>query len=346
MAERVGARAGARAGVRVPEPEISVVIPTYRRAAVLPELLGALAQQTLPVARFEVVVVDDCSEVGGAEGVDGLAGVDVVDLVEKLAAEVPYRLRALRTPVNSGPAVARNLGWRNTSGTVVAFLDDDCLPDPGWLSSGLTIMESDQMLGVMQGRVRTPDDFDPAGMPNWYHCQIIDQPTPYFEACNIFYRRDALEAAGGFDEGIGWWGEDSMLGWQVVEAGWKRGFTADAAVVHAVVERGWRWHFDNGLLDSNMVKIAQAHPGFRQEAFWQHWAVRKADAGFVLAVVALLAAVRFRPALLLVLPYLWLRRPHWDFPHPLRYAAESIALDAAHTAGTLRGAVESRVLVI
>jgi GT2 family glycosyltransferase len=184
------------------------------------------------------------------------------------------------------------------------------------------------------------------GMGTWYHCQIIDGPTPFFEACNILYRRAALEQTGGYDENFGWWGEDTELGWKVVESGWTRGFADDAVVVHAVVSRGWRWHFDNGLLDRNMVKIARDHPGFRAEAFWRPWAYRREDVAFKLAGLGLIAALRYRPALLLALPYLWMRRPRNDVADPFRFMVENVAVDAARSAGQLRAAVENRVLVI
>ena len=68
-------------------------------------------------------------------------------------------------------------------------------PDPDWLRATLATMAADEALGVVQGMsVRILlDDFDPAGMPTWYHTHIIDGPTPHFEAANIWYRRAALE---------------------------------------------------------------------------------------------------------------------------------------------------------
>jgi len=324
-----------KAAGKAKPPDITVIIPTYKRPDRLVGVVQALTRQTLDPDRFEVIAIDNFSE------------DDTWETLTALSATVPFTMRLLQTTVNRGPAPARNLGWRAASSPLLAFLDDDCLPDPEWLAEGLAAMLADEHLGVVQGRVRTPDDFDPVGLPHWYHCQIIDGPTPYFEACNIFYRRSALEETGGFDEGFGWWGEDSELGWRVVEAGWGRGFTDHAVVIHAVQQRGWRWYFDNGLLERNMVKVAGRHAGFRREAFWRPWAFRREDAAFVLAVVGVaVGLLRFRPTLLLALPYLWWRRPRGDAPDPLRYLTESVAVDAARSAGQLLGAVEHKVLVI
>src|SRR2546430_1909900 len=98
-------------------PDIAVVIPTYRRPDRPRRLLGALSHQTIDSSRWELIVVDDCS------------GDPVVDeVLEALPEFVPSRVRALRTPRNSGPAGARNLGWCAASAPVVAFVDDDVVP--------------------------------------------------------------------------------------------------------------------------------------------------------------------------------------------------------------------------
>ncbi len=320
--------------VPAPKPEVSVVMPTYRRPGKLAGVFAALTAQSLSPERFEVVVIDNCSE------------DDTAATLRSLAARAPFPVQLLTTTTNRGPAPARNIGWRDAKAPVIAFLDDDCLPEPDWLASGLAALQGAPDLGVVQGRVRAPRDFDPDAMGTWYHCQIIDAPTPYFEACNIFYRREALEDCGGFDERIGWWCEDTSLGWQVLEAGWARGFAAEAVVEHEVQPRGWRWYFRNGLLEGNTVKMAGAHPGFRAAAFWRPWAYRREDAGFVLALGALVVALRFRPALLVALPYLWWRRPVRGLPKPMQMVAQTVAVDAARSTGQLRGAVSHRVFVV
>ncbi|HUC06042.1 MAG TPA: glycosyltransferase [Acidimicrobiales bacterium] len=317
-----------------PVPEISVVFPTYKRSARLPGLFAALGALSMDPARFEVVAVDNFSQ------------DDTYETLCSLAASAPFPTTVLQTAFNRGPAAARNLGWRTSRAPVVAFLDDDCLPEPDWLDKALARFDTDERLGVLQGGVRGPHGFDAAAMPPWFHSQVIDGPTPYFEACNIFYRREALETTGGFDESIGWWCEDTKLGWQVIEAGWDRSFESGSMVEHAVQQRGWKWHFDNGLLERNTVRIAAEHPGFRREAFWRSWAFRREDAGFVCAVLGLVVGLRYRPALLAMLPYLWWKRPQIGQPRPLRVMAAAMAIDAARTSSHLRAAVENKVLVI
>lgn len=99
--------------------DFSVVIPTYNRLDVLPEVLAALERQEGAPA-FEVVVVDDGSE-------DGTAG-----WLRERRFDVPVRV--IVQP-NRGPAAARNRGVEVASGRRVAFLGDDTVPSSGWLAA-------------------------------------------------------------------------------------------------------------------------------------------------------------------------------------------------------------------
>src|SRR4051812_19039811 len=100
-------------------PAVSVVIPTFERLDVLPEVLRALAAQE-GAPPFEVVVVDDGSGDGTRELLAGYRG--------------PLALTALLED-HQGPAAARNAGVRAAHGELVAFLGDDTVPAPGWLAA-------------------------------------------------------------------------------------------------------------------------------------------------------------------------------------------------------------------
>jgi GT2 family glycosyltransferase len=174
----------------------------------------------------------------------------------------------------------------------------------------------------------------------------VTKATPYFEACNIFYRRAALEDAGGFDEEIGNYGEDAALGWAVLETGWGRGYAEEAVVYHDVEDRGVQYHLRTGLLERNVARIAKRHPGFRREAFWRPWAFRREDAVFTLAVAGLLLARWRRSALILVLPYVRLRLPERGHPRRFRLLAEHIAVDGARFAGMRFGSLRYGLVVL
>ncbi len=101
--------------------DFSVIIPTYNRMDVLPEVLDALeGQEGAPP--FEVVVVDDGSTDGTGEW------------LQERPAGSAVQVRALTQP-NQGPAAARNRGVSAATGERVAFLGDDTVPSAGWLSA-------------------------------------------------------------------------------------------------------------------------------------------------------------------------------------------------------------------
>jgi glycosyltransferase involved in cell wall biosynthesis len=96
----------------------SIVVPTRNRAVLLERCLLALGELEYPRDEYEVLVVDDGSE-PGMEGV-----------VARFAGAL--RVRCLRAE-GGGPAAARNMALRVAEGEYVAFTDDDCRPDAGWL---------------------------------------------------------------------------------------------------------------------------------------------------------------------------------------------------------------------
>src|SRR5947209_15153256 len=101
-------------------PSISIVVPTYRRQRQLAACLGSLAALEYPAGRFEVIVVDDDRD------------APLESTIE------PHRKRLSITLVRTqhgGPAAARNAGARHAEGSLLAFIDDDCLADRGWLQA-------------------------------------------------------------------------------------------------------------------------------------------------------------------------------------------------------------------
>ena len=307
--------------------ELSVVVPTFRRPDRAGRLLRALEAQDLDPHRWEIVLVDDAS--GGPEA----AALDALAEGSRLP------LRVLHRPTNGGPAAARNDGARVAGAPVVAFVDDDCVPDPGWAAAWIEAFAANPALGVVQGLTERPA----GALGRWTLYREITWETPWFEGCNIAYRRDALLEAGGFDEAVRWYGEDTSAGWKVVERGAERDFAPQARVVHDLEERGVRWRIRHGYLERNLVELAVRHPGLRAEALWRPWAFRRESVTFPLALLGLLLARRWRWAGWLAAPYLWQRRASLRDP---TLAAGQVAIDAAQLAGHLAGSAATRRLVL
>src|SRR5215213_8651019 len=123
---------------------VSVVIATLNHPALLDRCLGALVRQTLPMEQFEIILVDD--------GPHTATETVVRDLVHRYPGlHVQYRVAG---PAH-GPAAARNVGWRTAQGAVIAFTDDDCIPDAEWLEAGLRALSASEA-GAIWGRIIVP----------------------------------------------------------------------------------------------------------------------------------------------------------------------------------------------
>jgi glycosyltransferase involved in cell wall biosynthesis len=212
-------------------PDVSVVVATYNREARLRALLDALRAQTLDADRFEIVVVNDGSADGTAE------------LLKQAVALPGPALQVVNRPQNGGRATARQDGWRTASAPLIAFTDDDCLPDPGWLEAGLRA--ADEHPGaIVQGRTQANAAELEAITPSrraFARTIRVDALDPTFQTCNLFYPRELLEQVGGFDVdsfGRVHGGEDSDLAWRAIEAGASAHFAPEALVTHAVADLG------------------------------------------------------------------------------------------------------------
>src|SRR5256885_6964424 len=103
-------------------PGVSVVVPTCGRPDLLRRCVAALEAQSLAADAYEIIVVDD-------------------------------------TLARRGPAATRNIGWRRARAPVVAFTDDDTVPDADWLARGLAAFEPG--VGAVAGRPRLPPPATP-----------------------------------------------------------------------------------------------------------------------------------------------------------------------------------------
>ena len=204
---------------------MSVVVASRGRAALLPRLVAAIEAQTVALDDVELVVVDDASP------------DDTATVLATLAREAKVALRVVALPTQQGRAAARNHGWWAARAPVVAFTDDDCVPDPEWLAAGLGAMGDAPRLVV--GRTEPPEDQRAlAARP---FARVLEvHGVRYYETCNIFFRRRDLMAVRGFDERYRTWGgEDTDLGLRVVSTGVDARYAPAALVHHDVCPDTW-----------------------------------------------------------------------------------------------------------
>lgn len=182
-------------------PLVSVVVSARRNAARVRDLLAALARQTLPADRFEVVVVDN----------------DPPGPVRPIATAVrggawPYRVRVIHEPA-PGLSAGRNCGIRAARGRYVAITDPDITPDPAWLR---TLVDAITEEGVFAVGGRTIVDY-PGGTATVLtkalrECHgAVDWPAgrepavwPYWvTGCNLLFDRQTALGIGLFRTDLG-----------------------------------------------------------------------------------------------------------------------------------------------
>lgn len=94
---------------------ISLVIPAYNCESTISKTILACLSQNGLLSKPEIIVVDDGST-------DNTANI-----IKAFPVTYIYQN-------NSGPAKARNTGWKASSGDIVCFTDSDCIPDKNWVA--------------------------------------------------------------------------------------------------------------------------------------------------------------------------------------------------------------------
>ena len=193
----------------LPEPLVSVVVPTRDRREQLDHLVAGLAAQDFDPLRFEVIVVDD----GSREPVP-------TDLFARFG---HVRGRVLRIAA-SGPCAARNRGVEVATGATIVFLNDDAVPATDLVSRHAAAQAESGLPRAVVGRFSLLAEHrtDSLGVylesTTALFAQPLMQPGVHYHGLslctgNVSLPRAALVASGGFDEGFGHaGGEDSEAG--------------------------------------------------------------------------------------------------------------------------------------
>jgi GT2 family glycosyltransferase len=248
---------------------VTVVIPTFNRAADLERALAHLAQQS--VGALQVVVVDNKSSDRTPE------------MIRELMPVWEGRLRYIRREPN-GPASARNTGLAATTTPYVLFLDSDIDLPPEWVERAMAHLTRDPQLGVAGGYVLYAFDLarvnayggdlgrmglawdvdegtiiDPARGPAhrvWINCSAM------------LARTEVVRDAGGFDETFFYGYEDSDLGWRLNLMGHGIAVFPDLRAKHNVSEDpglahpGIVFHYCKNRLRSLLKNASTSHLPF------------------------------------------------------------------------------------
>jgi glycosyltransferase involved in cell wall biosynthesis len=210
---------------------VSVVMCTYNRAHVLPQVLDALMRQDTGGAfTYDIVVVNDRST-------DGTA-----DIIAAAQQDSPVTIHHVLAE-GEGVAAARNRGWQAARGEWIAYTDDDQVNEPTWLAA---LYDAARRSGApcIGGSVHLRFDVPPKFPLTWVTKSMLgykehpEKEITRLWDCpgtgNVMFHRSVFEKLGGFDNGLHWGGEDAEFMTRLVDAGLRVWFTPRSVVHHLI----------------------------------------------------------------------------------------------------------------
>lgn len=240
---------------------LSVILPTFNRAASLKTAVEALLRQHAPAEIYEIVVVDNNSTDDTRRVLDLLADP---------------RLRILHEP-RQGLSYARNAGLAAARGDVAAFTDDDVQTAPDWVSTIVASLDDHPSIDGVGGRVLpewsiapppwlTTAHWSPLALQDHGEQQrVFDRGEPIgLVGANVAFRRAVFDRIGVFSttvqrvkDGVGST-EDHELLTRLYEAGGRMLYEPRLLVRAAVQPERYarayhrRWHFGHGMFHARM----------------------------------------------------------------------------------------------
>jgi mycofactocin glycosyltransferase len=244
-------------------PPVTVVIPVRDRHAELARCLAGLRPRPAGAGPI-VIVVDDASADPGA-----IAAIAAV-----------HGARVIRRPTNGGPGAARNTGLAAASTEFVAFLDSDCVPDPGWLDRLLPHF-ADPAVGAVAPRI-VPHQAGTSWLARYEGASStldmgarpsVVRPgarVSYVPGAALVVRRAA--AGAGFDDGM-FVGEDVDFIWRLAAAGWRVRYDPSATMGHDHRVSFRAWFSRRADYGTSAAALEQLHPGAVRPLYASWWTV-------------------------------------------------------------------------
>ena len=202
------------------ELSATVIIPAFNAESTMGKCLEALAGQKTK-KEFEVIVVDDGSK----------------DKTKKIAKEFKKIPVVLLEQNHAGPAKARNLGARKAKGTIIIFLDSDCIARENWLEEILKPFENKEIAGV-QGIYESRQKefiarFIQLEIEERYKKMKKLERIDHIGSYSAAYRRELFLESGGFDENFPTAsGEDTEFSYSLSEKNYRLVLNTKAIVEH------------------------------------------------------------------------------------------------------------------
>lgn len=215
--------------------KISLVICTYNRERYLPGSLNSLKPQTFDRSKFQVIIVDNAST-------DNTASIVQQFIKNNPGINVKYCFEE-----NKGLSFARNRGIKESASSIISYVDDDVILSPVFVEKLVDFFaENPDAIGA-GGRVipKYEDDKEPKWMSKYllgfvgkvdYGNTVLqfNKTMKYPAGCNMIYKKDILEKAGGFNNELKFRSDDKYIFYKVKSISDKIYYLPDAWLYHYI----------------------------------------------------------------------------------------------------------------
>jgi GT2 family glycosyltransferase len=195
-----------------------VIIPFYNDHEAIKKCLAALATQTLPQDRYEVIVIDNGSS-------PPLAG-----------SIIPLPFTRFLSQPKPGSYSARNMGVDASRGDILAFTDADCIPDTDWLRTAHEFLLHQKDVDAIGGSVQLVRSSQRSLVEDYELCLGFPQEhsineVGYSVTANLIVRKRSFDSVGPFDEQL-FSGGDREWGLRAKELGLRMQYLPGLIIRH------------------------------------------------------------------------------------------------------------------
>jgi len=229
---------------------ISVIIPTYNRPHAVAACLRALSEGDFPRDQLEVIAVDDGSSVPVQSDSNGSSNILNVNWIRQN---------------HAGAGQARNTGAQWAQGEYLVFLDDDCIPERGWLTALVKHLDKGKLEAVAGETVN--------GCPhNLYDCtshllsyhryhryKTAATPVEFLATNNLAMQTELFHRVGGFIPNLEMAYEDREFCDRWLRFGYRLTYAPEAIVRHCremTLGSFCRQHWDYGRMACRYCDLA------------------------------------------------------------------------------------------
>ncbi|HAJ79360.1 MAG TPA: hypothetical protein DCO75_06275 [Fibrobacteres bacterium] len=187
-------------------PRVSIVIASHRKDSI-EKCLEGFSGDIAGFVDFEIIAVADYS----------------FDDLKRKYPEINWKYHN-----DKNIPAKRNIGISCAKAPITGFIDDDCVPLPDWIIAAAGYLEQNSSLAGVAGHTVV----EVKNGVSYPLKEFLRLEKPGFRTNNIFYRKDIILKAGGFDERFTFQREDIDLAFTIMDMGVKIGYCPDVKVMH------------------------------------------------------------------------------------------------------------------